>query len=104
MIREMYNKDPITNPSSKPEGTMTERPAEKARRVEGYMNSKGLVSHLEQRLEDTTSDITCNRRKQEIEEKKKTLLVQGFQVNDGKRHYLKNSSHLVDGKLGYYMV
>jgi hypothetical protein len=101
MIKEMYNKDPITNPNSRPEGNMIERSTEKARRVEGYMNSKGLLSHLEQRLVDTTSDITCNRKKEEIEFNRKNLLKQGFAVNDGKKHYLKNS-HLIEGKNGYY--
>ena len=99
----MYNKDPITNPISKEETNYAEQSSEKTRRVNGYMNSNRLISHLEQRLVDTTSDITCNRKKEENEFTKRNLIKQSMAVNDGKKQYLKNNMHIFEGKTGYYL-
>ncbi len=64
MIKEMYKKNPINNPISVEENHYNDSNSQKAWRVNGYMNSSGLMSNLQQiHVEDDCSEAVSKKNK-----------------------------------------
>ena len=103
----MYKKNPLAHFDSneKKEHNLNEREKvyQRSVRVNRYMNSSNLKNYIAQPLHDTTSDITCNRKKEENDYLIKNILNQGISINPGKKQYKRNKFHLFEGKTGYYL-
>ena len=104
MIKEMFKKDPINNPQNGNDSIMANQHqySQILVRVNCSMDSSQLKSHIVQALVDTTSDITCNRKKHDIDSEKNNLLKQSMSINQGKKSFKINNIHLFEGKAGYY--
>lgn len=102
MIKEMYKKNPINNPMSVEENNYIDTNCVKALRVNGYMNSSGMMSNLQQIHFDTSSEINSNRKKRENHPVESILLKQSLAINDHKKSFKANINHGFGGKTGFY--
>jgi len=99
----MYKKNPINNPISREENHYNDSNSQKAVRVNGYMNSSGLMANLQQiHVGDDCSEAVSNNNKRRNQHVEPILLKQSLAINNQKMSFLRNSKHRFEGKTGFY--
>jgi hypothetical protein len=103
MIKEMFKKNPINNPISVEENNYNDPNSQRALRVNGYMNSNGLISNLHQiHVDDNCSEVVSKKNTKRNQHVEPILLKQSLAINNQKMCFLKNSKHRFEGKTGFY--
>jgi hypothetical protein len=99
MISHMYKKNPIPSDINLSQPKINEDEI-RQRKARNYLDSSNIKENMQQQHTEKTFPL---KKSENADIQGRFLVEQSKAVNPGQKKFLRNSTHLFEGKTGYYM-